>query len=282
MLRRLIGERYRLETEVPEGLPSAMVDASMVQQVVLNLVVNARDAMPDGGTIGLALGTRTLERGSGSEAGPGMYVTLAVSDTGVGMDMRTVDRIYEPFFTTKEDGKGTGLGLAMVHGIVRQHGGTIELETAPGRGTAFTVLLPATSLRPESGSGEDELGEELRGSERVLVVEDEEVVRDLVVEILRSAGYSVHAASSPGEALSLSDGLNRPVQLLLTDVVMPEMEGFELYRRIREERRRIRVLFMSGYSYDAARGAGVPVEDAVFLSKPFTARELLRKVREAL
>ena len=282
MLQRLIGERYRLEMEAEEDIPAAMVDASMVQQVVLNLVVNARDAMSDGGTIRIALGTTTLQGGAGSAAGPGIYVTLAVSDSGVGMDMQTVDRIYEPFFTTKEEGKGTGLGLAMVHGIVKQHGGAIELETTPGRGTTFTVLFPATSLSPEEGEGNGVQTDGLRGSERILVVEDEEVVRDLVEEILRSAGYTVHSADSPDEALRLSREISRPIHLLLSDVVMPGMEGFELYRRLRKSRRRTRALFMSGYSYEASGGRRLPVEDALFISKPFTARELLQRVREAL
>ncbi|MFO7949208.1 MAG: ATP-binding protein [Candidatus Fermentibacteraceae bacterium] len=276
MLERMIGERYRLEMDVAEGLPAAMVDKSMIGQVVLNLVINARDAMPDGGRILI----RLRADGESEEGKP--RLALSVIDQGTGMDEETADRIFEPFFTTKESGKGTGLGLAMVHGIVKQHEGDIELHTKPGRGSTFTVFLPA-SPRPATTEHE-EPGTPPRptGREQVLVAEDEEVVRKLVVEILTSAGYRVLAASSPREALELSDSTPGGIDLLLSDVVMPDMGGFELCSRLRKDRGEMPVLFMSGYSYEAGRPEAADKARTCFIAKPFTAGELLRQVRTAL
>gem|GEM_PF-3102439 len=276
MLERMIGERYRLEMDFSEDLPAARVDKSMIGQVVLNLVVNARDAMPEGGEILI----RLRADGESEEGGP--RLALSVTDQGTGMDEETADRIFEPFFTTKESGKGTGLGLAMVHGIVKQHEGDIALQTVPGRGSTFTVFLPASPRTATTGDEGPESGSRPAGREQVLVAEDEEVVRKLVVEILTSAGYRVLAASSSREALELSDSAPGEIDLLLSDVVMPEMGGHELCSHLRKERGEIPVLFMSGYSYEAGHPEAADKARTYFIAKPFTAGELLRQVRAAL
>jgi CheY-like chemotaxis protein len=245
-------------------------------------VVNARDAMPRGGKLTIATSNVDLDEHYAAEhlsvaAGP--HVLLSVSDTGVGMDRATQQRAFEPFFTTKGPGQGSGLGLSTVFGIVKQSQGSIWLYSEPGHGTTFKVYLPRTereSARPPADL------ERRRGSETILVVEDEDQVRTIVKRALERAGYAVLSAPNPQEALSLCDALPDPIDLLLTDVVMPRMNGRELYERLHELRPDMKVLFMSGYTDDAILRHGVLDEGVPFLQKPILPSRLTRKVRETL
>ena len=287
MLRRLIGEHIEVVIVSGHDLGQIMADPGQMEQVVVNLVVNARDAMPDGGTLTIETSNRTVQ-----EAGlpapnrpvpPGPYVTLSVVDTGYGMDPVTVTRIFEPFFTTKEHGKGTGLGLSTVHGIVNQSGGYLAVESAVGRGTTFTISLPRI-LDPVDVARvpQEPLRDLLAGSGTVLLVEDDEELRRLASEILRTCGYTVLDTGDPLEALTICDRQERVVDLLLTDMVMPAMRGTELAARLRESRPGLKMLFMSGYADETGdpSRAGGPARP--FLQKPFTPHDLTRTVREAL
>jgi PAS domain S-box-containing protein len=286
MLQRLIGEEIALAVEPGRGLGRVRADRSQVEQVVMNLVVNARDAMPEGGRLTLETRETALDEAFAAShpgARPGPCVALAVRDTGVGMDAATCARLFEPFFTTKGPGKGTGLGLATVYGIIKQSGGYIDVDSAPGRGSAFTVYLPraeAAAPAPPPEADRPPL-ESLRGVETVLLVEDEEAVRDLACEVLQQAGYTVLGARHGGEALLLSDRHPGPIHLLLTDVVMPELGGRELARRLTVARPELRVALMSGYSDETLEAHGV-LGAPGFLRKPITPEALLRSVREVL
>ena len=285
MLSRLIGERIRLVTELEPSLGSVRADPGQIEQVLVNLVVNARDAMPDGGT--LTIRTQNAEvdplssrRHFGAPAGS--YVVLSVADTGVGIDAETQKRIFEPFFTTKEKPLGTGLGLATVYGIVRQSGGQVYVESAPGAGSTFRVYLPSVDEAVSTEENRLEPPGPARGSETILLVEDEGPVRELTRRCLEQRGYAVIPAASAEEALDLLAGHGGSLDLLLTDVVMPGASGPDLARRLTRERPDLQVLFVSGYpdaSPDSARllEPGVP-----FLQKPFTADTLARKVRDVL
>ena len=286
MLRRLIGESIRLETSIDPEAPPVRADRTQLAQVVMNLAVNARDAMPEGGTLTLATGYRIV---SASDArrqrglSPGAYSLLVVRDTGTGMDEATRSRIFEPFFTTKERGKGTGLGLSMVYGIVKQTGGYVQVETATGRGTAFTIHLPVAA--PSAGVPERRPQRRRtrgRGTETVLVVEDEDGVRAPVRRILVAHGYNVLEASDGAAALDIAERQAGKIDLLLTDVVMPGMNGGELAGRLRRLRTGIRVVFMSGYSAEAVATHGVLSPGSTFLQKPFSVEELLERLRDAL
>ncbi|HET6977464.1 MAG TPA: PAS domain S-box protein [Pyrinomonadaceae bacterium] len=286
MLTRLIGEDIRLATRLQTDLGSVKADPSQVEQIIVNLVVNARDAMPRGGrvtieTCNITLDDRIVLKHHSIKPGP--YVMLAVSDTGSGMDQATQARIFEPFFTTKEVGKGTGLGLSTVYGIVKQSGGNIWVYSEPDLGTVFKVYLPriddAAISTIESASLETNVP---RGSETILLVEDEDVVRGLTRKILMQAGYHVLDAKGGEEALRLCGAHAGPIDLLLTDVVMPEISGKEIADRLLALRPRIRVLFMSGYTDEAIVQHGVLDANVKFLQKPFTWVGLTRKVREVL
>src|SRR6266545_2795641 len=285
MLRRLIGEDIDLVTALDPALAYVWADAGQLEQVVMNLAVNARDAMPRGGRLTIETSNVDLDEAYARlhiPIRPGRYVMIADSDTGVGMDAATRSRIFEPFFTTKERGKGTGLGLATVYGIVKQSGGYIWAYSEPGRGTTFKVYLPPAdqSLLPE----EDRVGEtvSVRGTETVLLVEDEESVRTLARAILESYGYRVLEAAGAEEAIETVRGYQQPVDLLLTDVVMPSMGGPDLASRIQTLRPGVKVLYMSGYTDETVFRHGHLEQGRLFLQKPFTPEALARKVREAL
>jgi CheY-like chemotaxis protein len=250
----------------------------------VNLVVNARDAMPGGGT--LTISTRHVDvdvAPSGVDLTPGRYATLSVVDTGSGMDAETRTRAFEPFFTTKEKGRGTGLGLATVYGIVKQTGGDVAVESTPGEGTTFTVFLPLDDTTPALEEPDGPAVEQPESdAATILLAEDEDVVRDLLFQILEQRGYNVLAARDGEEALTLADRHAGPIDLLVTDVVMPRLSGRELAERLEQRLPDLRVLFLSGYTDDAVVRHGV-VEHAVpFLQKPFTAAALAEAVRGAL
>src|SRR6266851_3828394 len=285
LLRRLLGEDVELRVVLASDLAAVKVDPSQLEQVVLNLAVNARDAMPNGGK--LTIETQNVElnqeyvRGHLS-AQPGSYVMLAVSDTGVGMDAATQARIFEPFFTTKEKGKGTGLGLATVYGIVKQSGGWIWVYSEPGQGTTFKVYLPRVTEPAAPAAPSPARPVSVRGSETILVVEDEEVIRNLVQKVLKANGYTVLVAGTGSDAERVAGAHAGPIHLLMTDVVLPGLNGREVARRLVAQRAGIRVLFLSGYTDDAIVHHGVLDPGVAFLQKPFSPAVLGRKVREVL
>ena len=284
MLERLIGENIRLETRLAAQPCLAKVDAGQMEQVFLNLAVNARDAMPDGGTVVFETGMTTpsddfYTRHPDMPREP--LLCLSVSDTGCGMTDEVKGHLFEPFFTTKEVGKGTGLGLSMVYGIVKQSGGEIEVESAPGRGTTFRIYLTRMNAPPQEEARKVR-GAVVRGNETVLLVEDEGMVGRLVARVLTSNGYSVLLAANGPAALEVLSRRGGPVDLLITDVVMPGMNGRELARAFAEKNLAHRTLFVSGYTDDAILQHGVLEPGLAFLSKPFTPDELLRKLREVL
>jgi PAS domain S-box-containing protein len=284
MLRRLIGEDIEIDT-VAGATGHVKVDPSQIGQVLMNLAVNARDAMPDGGRLVISTANAVLDEDAVGRIGgilPGPYVILSVADTGIGMDDETRFRVFEPFFTTRPQGKGTGLGLSMVYGIVQQHGGTITVESTPGEGATFRIYLPRVddpmlemgiSVSPDDSR---------RGSETILLVEDATHVRELIAQLLQASGYTVLTAAGPAAALELSDRHPGPIDLLLTDVVMPEMSGPELRQRLMSLRPRMRVLYMSGYTDEALGRHGVLEPGTFLLQKPFGVGALGRKLREVL
>ena len=288
MLRRMIPEDVELVAVLDPGLDRVKLDPTQMEQVLLNLAVNARDAMPKGGKLTLETANAELDLAysrSHPEVQPGKYVMLAVSDTGCGMDEATQARIFEPFFTTKEKSKGTGLGLSTVYGIVKQSGGSIFVYSEPGKGTAFKIYLP----RVEEVPGERGPAVEKRpvpalpqGAETVLVAEDDETLRRLIYEILQSSGYAVLEAGRGEEALRLAGEHAGPIHLLITDMVMPGMGGREVAGRLAALRPGTRVLYVSGYTDDAVVRHGVLESGVAFLQKPFVPEALLRKVREVL
>jgi PAS domain S-box-containing protein len=283
MLRRLIGEDVILTCETESTLGMVKADPGQIEQAIVNLAVNARDAMPNGGRLSITLANIELDSQVASRIeglSAGRYVRMDVVDNGIGMNEETMSKIFEPFFTTKEAGKGTGLGLAMVYGLVRQSGGSIEVESRLGAGTRFRIYLPQCE---EAAIGISPLRQESpQGSETLLLVEDDAVVRELLGTTLRKYGYTVLEAPGAHAALEVSRSTHGPIHLLLTDVVMPQMNGRRLAEILRLERAATRVLFMSGYSDDAVLRAGVQAYDTPFIQKPFSAEALAMKVREAL
>ena len=288
MLRRLIGEDIELQTELLPLLGRTRADPGQIEQVLMNLVVNARDAMPTGGRVTLETANAEMDESYVRDhlgARPGRYVMLAVRDTGLGMDAETQKHIFEPFFTTKEKGKGTGLGLATVYGIVKQSEGYIWVDSAPGAGTTVRVFLPWVEAEPAAeGPKRPVVPEELppRGTETVLLVEDEEMVRRMTREVLEGAGYRVLEAASGFEALRVSASHTGRLDLVLTDVVMPGMSGRELAERLAPVRPGMKVLYMSGHTDDAIFHHGVTQAGTGFLQKPFTPDALERRVRDLL
>jgi two-component system CheB/CheR fusion protein len=284
MLSRLVGERIKVVVECQPGLWRVKADPGEIGRAIMNLSLNARDAMPGGGTLTIATANATLkEAGAGNpDLPPGRYVTMAVRDTGIGMDAETRTHLFEPFFTTKEAGKGTGLGLATVLGIVEQSGGAIRCESEPGGGSTFTVFLPATAETVDRGiTVAGGLAQAPRGSETVLLVEDEDAVRVLAQKILERSGYVVLSARNGREGLALCEAHQGPIDLLVTDVVMPEVSGRKLAEGALKLRPAMKVLFMSGHMQDVVLKEGVQ-KGAAFLQKPYTPSALARLVRETL
>jgi two-component system, cell cycle sensor histidine kinase and response regulator CckA len=284
MLRRLIGEHVELRTTHGERLGSVRADAGQIEQVVVNLVINARDAMPSGGVLAIATENVDVKDAAAShDAGVpvGRWVVLSVRDTGSGIDDATRARIFEPFFTTKEAGKGTGLGLSTAYGIATQSGGQIVVDSVVGKGTIFRVFLPRIDA-PSTSSGRFALDEDAgpRGSETVLLVEDDGDVREFVGDVLRAHGYDVLAAVDGPQALTIIEQHGGPIHLVVTDVIMPRMMGSEVAARITALRPSIKVLYISGYPGDAIVKQGVP--EQAFVQKPFSVSALARRVRALL
>jgi signal transduction histidine kinase/ActR/RegA family two-component response regulator len=284
MLRRLIGEDIDLRLDLHQGLGQVNADPGQIEQVLMNLVVNARDAMPRGGTLTIETANVDLDENytrTHVTLKPGPYVMIAVSDTGTGMDDNTKAHAFEPFFTTKAQGRGTGLGLSTVFGIVRQSGGGVDIYSALGKGTSAKVYLPRID-QPEVLESLEQRTQSSKGSETILIAEDDEMVRSLVKETLRRHGYDVLDAASPVEAQKIAENHHGPIHLLITDVVMPKINGRDLAARLSKKRPRMKVLYMSGYTDGAVVNNGILRKEVAFLQKPFTPMALAEKVREVL
>ena len=283
MLSRLLGEHIQIHTELASGLWDVFADPGQMDQIVLNLAVNARDAMESGGI--LAIATANVERAAAlaQDLAAGEYVRLSVSDTGQGMDEETQRHIFEPFFTTKEVGRGTGLGLSTVYGIVMQSGGHIRVSSQPGQGSSFSIYLPrAADLVPPAVKGASGSTPPQPGADTILVVEDDETVRHLVMSMLKSSGYNVIAPATPHEALRICGEFSTRLDLLLTDMVLPETNGSDVAEKALRSRPNLRVLFMSGYTeHPVLRLPGFD-RRAPFIQKPFTKAALTAKVREVM
>jgi two-component system cell cycle sensor histidine kinase/response regulator CckA len=284
LIRRVIGENITVTTHADDNLWPIFADPVQVEQSLVNLAINARDAMPGGGT--LQITARNAPRPKGErrpdgEVRPGDYVQITVTDTGIGMDEATRTRMFEPFFTTKPYGQGTGLGLSTVYGFVRQCGGSISVLSTPGKGTSIELLLPrAAEARLATPQSRRQSEQPRRGTETVLVAEDEEAVRALAVQSLERNGYQVIASASGEEAITLAATFDGTIHLLLTDVVMPGMKGPELAARLRALRPGLKVLLMSGYAADVVTAGDL--RDATMVTKPFSPAALARAVRNAL
>jgi two-component system cell cycle sensor histidine kinase/response regulator CckA len=283
ILRSLVGEHIEMQVDLHPDLGVSFVDQNQVTQVLMNLAVNARDALPNGGTIKIE--TCNIFLGAADDrhkAQPeGAYVQLKFTDNGIGMDEKTRTKIFEPFFTTKEPGKGTGLGLATVYGIVKQSNGFIWVDSEPGGGTSFRIDFPRVDQSPAAVKAESVVSIP-RGTETILVVEDEEQVRRAAVEVLNVLGYQVFEASNGTQAIQLAEIYTQPIHLLLTDVVMPRMNGKELSERIKAIHPEIGILFMSGYTDDIIANHGILEENISFIGKPFSPATLAVKVREVI
>ncbi|MEO8131099.1 MAG: PAS domain-containing protein, partial [Bryobacteraceae bacterium] len=283
LLIRLIGEDIQLELSLASELGTIRADRTQVDQIIMNLAVNARDAMPNGGRLAIETGNVSIleNQPAYGEIPAGDYVVLSVSDTGTGMDEVTKARLFEPFFTTKEEGKGTGLGLAIVYGVVTQSGGSVLVESEPGLGATFRLYFPRSLAVEELDTPTDAVAPSTSSGETVLLVEDEQAVRKLVETMLKRRGYSVLQAATPREAIRLAGECQAPIDVLLSDVLMPEMRGSEVAKRIRALHPGIAVVFMSGYA-DSTFLDPAALDKAVYMQKPFTSEELGNRIREAL
>ena len=286
MLRRIIGEDIELVTLLAGDLGRVKIDPGQIEQVILNLAVNSRDAMPSGGKLTIETANVVLDEEYAHAhvaVIPGHYVRLSISDTGVGMPRELKEKVFEPFFTTKEKGKGTGLGLSMVYGIVKQIGGNIWVYSEPGHGTTFKIYLPRVEEQLDTFHALDETDSFPRGGETVLLVEDDPSVRDLALRLLRQQGYTVLEAANGVEALHVAqEHGGEKIHLLLTDVVMPQMGGKELADQLKIFRPDVKVLYTSGHTDDAIVHHGVLEPGTHFLQKPFSLKTLSHKVREVL
>jgi PAS domain S-box-containing protein len=285
MLRRLIGEHIEMDIAAGPDLGVVKADPGQIGQIIMNLAVNARDAMPTGGR--LILATDNIEFAASHECRfenipPGHYVRLTVTDTGSGMNEETLAHIFEPFFTTKEVGKGTGLGLPMVYGIVKQNRGCVDVESQPGQGATFKIYLPRIEAAVEAPGARVSLAARLEGSETILVVEDEDALRTLLCRFFRLYGYDVLEARHGGEALLICERHPGPIHLMVTDVVMPQMSGKELAGRLASLHPEMTVFFMSGYTDSDLTGYGAPESTQHFIPKPFRPMDLVKKVRDFL
>jgi two-component system cell cycle sensor histidine kinase/response regulator CckA len=284
MLRPIIGEYIRLETALSPNLGRVVADPGQMEQVIMNLVLNARDAMPTGGGIRIETANGELDEHAaqtyGMHAGP--CVMLTIADTGHGIEPEMIQHVFEPFFTTKEDGKGTGLGLSTVHSVVKHTGGDVWVRSTPGQGTAFTICLPRAGEHAEAREPRSAPQTAARGSETVLVVEDEDGVRKLLTYVLRKRGYEVLEASGPEEALAIFEKHAADIHLVLTDMIMPGMSGRELAEKLQQIRPEMKMMFMSGYTDDVLVRTGALSPGMSFLAKPLRPDVLAAKVREAL
>jgi CheY-like chemotaxis protein len=283
LLARSIGENVKLVVRPAAGLPAVHADRGQIEQVLVNLAVNARDAMPDGGTLTIETGLTDLDDEYARlhpGAQPGRYVELSVSDTGAGMSPDVVRRIFEPFFTTKPQGKGTGLGLATVHGIVTAAGGSLTVDSEQGAGTTFRAFFPAAGGKAPAPAAPPVIAATRGSGETILLVEDEPAVLEVTARILRRNGYLVHPAATGAQALALA--AEHEFDLLLTDQVMPEISGPELAQRIQQVRPKVAVLFMSGYSENVPGPRHAPSEGAALVRKPFTEQTLLDGIHACL
>ncbi|MBN2466569.1 MAG: response regulator [Deltaproteobacteria bacterium] len=284
LLTRLIREDIELKLLLSNEDLIVKADSGQIDQVLMNLVTNARDAMPEGGTLTIATASVELTQNSLEPDGdgtPGRYAAFSVTDTGIGMDDKTRERIFDPFFTTKEIGHGTGLGLSMVYGIIKQHGGLIDVVSSPGKGATFKILLPLLDMQAEADPSKKQQ-RVTTGTETVLIAEDDESVRKLTKEILERAGYQVIEAADGNDALKRFGELHDKIHLLLLDVIMPQKNGKEVYEAIRRIRPDIKVLFISGYASDLILKKGIIEEGLQFISKPVTPEALLLEVRKVL
>jgi PAS domain S-box-containing protein len=282
MLRRLIGEQVHLVLALDDEAGRVRVDPGQLDQILVNLVVNARDAMPDGGRVTIASGNVTFDEPYALEhfdVEPGTYVMLAVSDTGTGMDRETRAHVFEPFFTTKQPGKGTGLGLATIYGIVRQAGGHIWLYSEPGQGTTFKLYLPCVDAPAADEAAPDHGRRASQGT--VLVVEDEAAVRDMTIQVLKRAGWAVVAVASGNEALTLVDTRAEPFDAVVSDVVMPGMSGIELAERVLDRQPDLRIVLLSGYTAETLDLDRVVARGVRFVSKPLSSRQLIAALAAA-
>jgi CheY-like chemotaxis protein len=285
MLRRLVGEDIELRTSLSSSLGQVMADAGQILQVLMNLVVNARDAMPDGGSLVLETADTEIDSSYVNEhpdATSGPFVLLSVTDNGTGMDEETRKHIFEPFFTTKGPAQGSGLGLATVYGIVKQSHGWIEIYTELGKGSAFKIYLPRINVNLETRADAEHRRANVGGSETVLLVEDQDEVRRLATKVLKAKGYRVLEAADGAAALALIQRHPGPIDLLLTDVVMPGMNGRELAEYLKKRLPVVKVLYTSGYTHDVIAHRGVLDRDMAYIAKPYTPDRLAAKVREVL
>jgi CheY-like chemotaxis protein len=282
MLRRLIGEDIEFVAVTPSNLGLISADPGQIEQIIMNLAVNARDAMPDGGKLTIETANVDLDEHFAQAhpaITPGPYVLIAISDTGIGMDEATKARVFEPFFTTKEKGKGTGLGLCTVYGIVEQSNGYIWVDSEPGQGATFKICFPIVKGKLPSSAIEETPESGSRGRETILLAEDEEAVCALAERILREKGYTVLNASNGMEALNIAREFAGPIHLLLTDVVMPGMSGKVLVHEMEAVRPGIKSLYISGYTDNALAADGILDSNVAFLQKPFSPESLIHKVR---
>jgi len=286
MVRRLIGEDVILHLVLADDLGDIKVDQTQLEQAIMNLAVNARDAMPEGGDITLRAINCLISDPTAREfpfvVTPGPYVCLSLTDDGVGMSPETQARIFEPFFTTKESGKGTGLGLAMVYGFVKQSGGYVDVSSELGGGTTMKIYLPRVDTIAKSARETSKPVGSLAGVETILLVEDEASLRQLIIRHLQSLGYKVLEASNASTAISLSDSYKDTIHLLMTDIVMPRINGRELAQILEYKRPEMHVLYMSGYTGQALDSSWDLAEGSFFIAKPFSRNDLAQKLKEAL